>query len=376
MEYLKKNFLNRKIIIILFSVWTLLAFAFAGISYFAQQSAGYPVKGWAVVITELIRFYIWAAFIPFIYYLLNHFYTKKSRKINLFGVLVHIPGYLLFSFLHSIMFAVILFRVSNLYRERYDSVFIFFRDYVLFGGMILGLIFYALIVLAIQSFLFFRSYREEEARNIELQTELADAQLNALKMQLQPHFLFNTLHSIASLNVKDPQKANKMIAGLGEFLRMTLERNNEQMVTLEEELRFLRLYLEIEQIRFSDRLQVMFEVDSSLLSLQIPHLILQPLVENAIKHGIAPYAAKGEITISAERQEKSLLLKVSDCISENRINKVSLDAANIGKGLENVRQRLQKIYHSKADCRIVSPANDKEYTAVIEIPIAENSNNR
>ena len=374
MKRLKENFLDRKIIIILFSGWTLLALAFAGISYFAQQSAGYAVNGWIVVITELIRFYIWAAFVPFIYYLSNYFYTKKSRKINLFGVLAHIPGCLLFSFLHSIIFAAIVFWVNDLYRERYDSVFIFFREYVLLGGMIIGPVFYALIVLSIQSFLFFRSYRQQEARNVELQTELANAQLNALKMQLQPHFLFNTLHSIASLNVRDPQKANKMIAGLGEFLRMTLERNNEQMVTLEEELRFLRLYLEIEEIRFSDRLQVEFEVDSSLLSLQIPHLILQPLVENSIKHGIAPYAAKGEITISAERREKSLLLKVSDCISENRLNKVGLDAANIGKGLENVRERLRKIYHSKADCRIVSSANDKEYTAVIEIPIAENSN--
>lgn len=114
-------------------------------------------------------------------------------------------------------------------------------------------------MIIVQAYLFFDKQQREARRNAEMQTELANAQLAALKMQLQPHFLFNALHSISSLNLVDPLRANRMIARLGEFLRLTLERSDEQTVTLSEELEFLRYYLEIEQIRFSDRLTVEFK---------------------------------------------------------------------------------------------------------------------
>src|SRR5947199_9074632 len=118
-------------------------------------------------------------------------------------------------------------------------------------------------------------------------------------MQLHPHFLFNTLHSISSLVLEDPPKANSMIARLGDFLRLTLDHSNQQVVTLKEETEFVRCYLEIEQVRFGDRLTVAFKIEPATVGAEVPHLILQPLVENAIQHAIAPHATPGRIEIAA-----------------------------------------------------------------------------
>jgi LytS/YehU family sensor histidine kinase len=131
-------------------------------------------------------------------------------------------------------------------------------------------------------------------------------------MQLHPHFLFNTLHSISSLVLEDPAKANSMIAQLGDFLRLTLENSNQQMVSLKEETEFLRCYLEIEQVRFGDRLTVALELEPQTLSVQVPHLILQPVVENAIQHAIAPRATRGQINIEAKRLNNLVRLEVRD----------------------------------------------------------------
>ena len=145
-----------------------------------------------------------------------------------------------------------------------------------------------MIFSAIQAFAFYQDYRTEEEQKLRATAQLARAELHALKMQIHPHFLFNTLHSISSLVLEDAPKANQMIARLGDFLRLTLEHSERQFVTLKEEIEFARCYLEIEQVRFSDRLQVEFDVAAESLTAEVPHLILQPLVENAIQHAIAP----------------------------------------------------------------------------------------
>lgn len=209
-----------------------------------------------------------------------------------------------------------------------------------------------------------RKYLEGETRSAILATQLAEAQLQALKMQLQPHFLFNTLNSISALLLQDIEAADKMVARLGNFLRLTLESANSQMTTLKQELEFLRLYLDIEQVRFKDRLQVEFEVEPKTLDARIPTLILQPLVENAIRHGIARQYAQGKISVTTQINDGKLKVQVID-------NGPGLTASyplKDGVGLTNTRARLKQLYGE--DYRLDLNNNDPQGLNVsLEIPL-------
>jgi LytS/YehU family sensor histidine kinase len=184
-------------------------------------------------------------------------------------------------------------------------------------------------------------------------------------MQLHPHFLFNTLHSISSLVLDDPPKATSMIARLGDFLRLTLDHSDQQLVTLQQELEFVRCYLEIEQVRFGERLKVEYQVEPGTTSAQVPHLILQPLVENAVQHAIAPRTERGTITISARRTESLLELEVRDS-GAGAVTATILSNGH-GLGLTNVRARLAGLYGSAAYFEANRGA-DSGLTARIRIP--------
>ena len=183
---------------------------------------------------------------------------------------------------------------------------------------------------------------EERALNAErLQTRLAEAQLQALQRQLQPHFLFNTLHTISSLMRSDVEAADVMIDRLSDLLRMSL-RSNAQEVSLKQEIEILQSYLAIEQTRFRDRLSVAIDVDPAALDARVPHLLLQPLVENAVRHGIAPRARPGRITIRAVQNGGQLRIDVRD--SGDGLPPDRLVAMNDGVGLGNTRARLAHLY--------------------------------
>ena len=183
---------------------------------------------------------------------------------------------------------------------------------------------------------------EERAVNTErLQTRLAEAQLQALQRQLQPHFLFNTLHTISSLMRSDVEAADVMIDRLSDLLRMSL-RSNTQEVSVKQEIEILQSYLAIEQTRFRDRLSVAIDVDPAALDARVPHLLLQPLVENAVRHGIAPRARPGRISIRAVRNGGQLRIDVRD--SGDGLPPDRLVAMNDGVGLGNTRARLAHLY--------------------------------
>jgi len=188
--------------------------------------------------------------------------------------------------------------------------------------------------------------REAQARALnasQLETRLVEAQLQSLQRQLQPHFLFNTLNTISALMHRDVEAADMMIARLSDLLRISLQMVGVQEISLKEELDFLSKYLEIEQTRFRDRLTVVFDVQPEALDALVPNLILQPLVENAIKHGIGPRPSPGTITIKARLAgSERLELIVQD-------NGVGMSAArlsdfNRGVGLSNTRARLEHLY--------------------------------
>src|SRR5262249_867201 len=212
-----------------------------------------------------------------------------------------------------------------------------------------GFMSYGTILLFSQLVDYYRRHQDEALKISRLKTELAEArlrvaqaQLDALKMQLQPHFLFNTLNSISALLEEDPESADQMLARLGDFLRMTLQNSGAQELSLHEELEFLRCYLDIERVRFQDRLHVVFSIDPETLTARVPNLVLQPLVENAIKHGISKRAGAGVVEIAAQREGSTLLLKVSDDGPGE-----FQPATGSGVGLANTRARLEQLYGSE-----------------------------
>jgi LytS/YehU family sensor histidine kinase len=189
---------------------------------------------------------------------------------------------------------------------------------------------------------FYRKFRERELTASQLETQLARAHLQALKMQLHPHFLFNTLHAVSVLIDEDPKAAAQMVTRLGDLLRLAIDSSSTQEVSLEEELEFLRLYLAIEEMRFHDRLAVQYEIKPETLGAGVPSFILQPLVENSIKHGVSERAGKGRICISSQRTNGRLVLSVEDGGADPAAAPVSTWAD--GVGLRNTRERLARMY--------------------------------
>ena len=191
---------------------------------------------------------------------------------------------------------------------------------------------------------YYRQSRDRAVRAAQLETKLVEAQLQTLQGQLHPHFLFNTLHAISALLHKDKEAADRMISRLSDLLRLTLDLGGVQEVSLKHELEFLEKYLEIEQIRFQDRLTVHFAVDPQALDARVPTLILQPVVENAIKHGIAPMTGGGLVEIAVRVEGGCLWMQVRD--SGSGLSESALSALEKGIGLSNTRARLECLYGS------------------------------
>jgi two-component system, LytTR family, sensor kinase len=209
-----------------------------------------------------------------------------------------------------------------------------------------------------------RRYREAAVARAQLEAELVRAQLDALKMQLHPHFLFNTLNAIMVLIRKqDLTRATRVLSGMSELLRYALENIDAQQVPLRQELEFIERYLEIEQIRFSDRLQVRRSIEPGVLDALVPNLILQPLVENALKHGIESRAGGGVLELSARRRGDRVRLEVRD----DGVGLGGRGARGAGLGLRNVTARLEGLY-GRDQSLIVEPASPG-VRVVLELPL-------
>jgi sensor histidine kinase YesM len=213
--------------------------------------------------------------------------------------------------------------------------------------MVLYFWIYWAILASIVSTQYYRRFRDHELRTSQLETQLALAQLQMLRMQLHPHFLFNTLNAISALLHKDADKADIMLARLGELLRTTLESTGTQKIPLRQELEFIQPYLEIEKARLGDRLKVQMDIDPEVMDAAVPNLVLQPLVENAIRHGIAPYAQTGRLDIRARPENGMLRIEVKDNgpgLSPEQQASASAGSFRAGVGIANTRARLQQLY--------------------------------
>jgi signal transduction histidine kinase len=223
---------------------------------------------------------------------------------------------------------------------------------------------YGGLVLAWHAMTYYNELRDRQVTAMQLESLLHQAQLQTLRSQLNPHFLFNALHSIAELVHANPKLAEQLILRLGDLLRQVLQSSTEQEVALAEELDFVKGYVEIERMRLGERLQVKWEIAPEALQIKVPSLILQPLVENAILHGIAPIAQPGALVVRATRDDQSLYLQVRDTGPG-----LPQEATphGLGIGLSNTQARLQRLYGSRQRFELL---NDHGLVVNIQIPVS------
>jgi two-component system LytT family sensor kinase len=275
-------------------------------------------------------------------------------------VAFHLAGAVGFSFLHTSLMALSRWIIAPLVGlGRYDYGIMRFRYPMELSNDLLG---YTVIVLAYYFFERLRIAQAQQLAAAELQAKLAQAQLENLRLQLQPHFLFNTLNTISSVMYEDVPAADAMVTQLSELLRLTLRTANSHEIPLAQELEITRLYLQIMQKRFESNLRVSYSVDAALENSLVPQLILQPLVENSLRHGLKDGGAGIDISIGAERDNGSLILKVAD--TGAGLGTQGAEAAmNRGVGLSNIRGRLEQLYGADQEFAIANrPAGGAEVT--------------
>jgi two-component system, LytTR family, sensor kinase len=221
-----------------------------------------------------------------------------------------------------------------------------------------------LIIASIDGWLFFyiKEHQQDELRIQESEQLARETELNGLRQQLQPHFLFNSLNSISSLTISQPEQARKMIEQLSDFLRGTVKKDGNQMLSLEEELHHLQLYLEIEKVRFGHRLNPKVNTDAQTLSMKLPSLLLQPIVENAIKFGL--YDTVGEVTIliNSKAESGNLVIQISNPFDPS----TSVPKLGTGFGLKSVQRRLVLLFHRND--LLTTEQNENIFIATIKIP--------
>jgi two-component system LytT family sensor kinase len=314
-----------------FGFWTLIGLSFAFQFYISSAKAGLEVTWRQAVSYALGDWYVFAVLSIPVVWLARRFDFESGNRARSFAV--HLPASLLFSLAYMVLRALV---------GRWQSEASFAEAFqpLLVKTWHFNLLIYWVIVAVSFAFDYYRKYRERELRAVELEKQLAQAKLQALQMQLNPHFLFNTLHSISSLMHQDTEAADRMMVRLSDLLRAALDSSDTQEVTLGQELEILQLYLGIEQIRFGNRLTVNLDIAPDTLDARVPNLILQPLVENAICHGIEPHAKPGHIELRARRADGVLTLEV--CDNGGGLPK---DVPNReGIGLTNTRARLRTFY--------------------------------
>jgi two-component system LytT family sensor kinase len=336
--------LNLQRILIISAGWILLAFLFSGLTYFSNAQGARPRPfEWKNVFLSQAIIYSWAILSPLIVFFAKRFRFEQRNWWRLLPV--HFIAAVVFLLIHTAIH-VIFVKIVDPAPVAEQGGFLAFTLRITIARWALDLPTYCFLLSSIYVVDFYRRFQAEQLKSSELKAALANSQLNALKMQIHPHFLFNTLNSISALIYKDQKAADKMVARLGDFLRMTLENSGDHEVSLKQEMDFVGHYLEIESVRFQNRLVVKMNIDPETLAARVPNLILQPIVENAIKHGISRRTKAGSLIISAERHGDRLQIRVEDTgpgiPPSNENGKSSTKTGGIG--LANTRARLAHLY--------------------------------
>jgi signal transduction histidine kinase len=320
----------------------------AAIVFFGSQTvllnarAGIPFKWWRVFLPAVFAWTTWALLAPLVFLVARRFPFARPHRVR--DAFAHGLAFVLLGLVHMAVDYALLVQLRFPARQFPFATFVAYQAHA-------DAVTYAVLVGAWHARDWYARWRDRALAAAQLESRLAQARLEGLRMQLQPHFLFNTLHSISALMHRDVEAADRMLTRLSDLLRLTLDSAGTPEVPLRQELAFLDAYLEIQQTRFQERLHVVRDVDPAALDALVPNLLLQPLVENAIRHGDAPRAAGGRVEISARRENGRLRLDVRD---DGPGLAPGADGAG-GVGLANTRARLEQLY---GDAQSLALAND------------------
>ena len=335
----------------------------------AQQIVVEKVQGsqvhWVIEgALELVEWYIWAACTPLVIGLAKRFPLTGSRlgrhiALHTIVSLMMAPLASVAEYFLSLGLLRFVFHITGPDVHRFLSSFgvgVLFMSFT-------GILTYWLVVGLYQSMHFYKVAMERQTIAAQLETQLSHAELENLKSQLHPHFLFNSLHAIGVLMQEDVDAAGRLLVSLGDLLRMALERR-ENEITLQSELEFVGKYLEIEQTRFHDRLKVHMDIPPDLLGVYVPSLALQPLVENAIKHGFSVDSTAGRLEITAKLHNGSVRL----CVRDDGPGPAPGSRLRFGVGLTNVRSRLKQLYGDESSLELIG-GDGRGCEAIITIPL-------
>lgn len=325
---------------LIWGAWTIVALFFSTQLYVASHAGRQPVH-LRDFLFQASTCYLWALATPLVLWLSGRYcierHNWRRRAALHFGLSILLTATLLVT--HFFGYMIIMGRVSSISWLRVFNFIYFNLDrWLLIYWFILGMS---------HALSYYNSFRKGELKASELRTQLVQSQLEALKMQIQPHFLFNTLHSISALLSKDAEGARKMITRLGDFLRLTLENSGSMEVTLQQEIEFLNGYLEIERIRFQDRLTTEIRVDPEVLDVRVPNLILQPIVENAMRHAIGN-TISGRVEVIAVARNGVVRIEVKDNGPGIQAEQLFEARRGRGVGLANTQARLAGLYGDAA----------------------------
>lgn len=332
----------------MFLIMTVVTLLFTVRLYYIYSSSQSSIPLLKVLLWSVEEWYLWGLIGIFIILLLNRIrFTEKPRSIQAITLAVMTP---VIPAVHLFLYANIWYLTRDLFQAdvgtSYTGTLDVFFD-IMFSKYFHQLLTFVIIISIYYMYDYYRKLRMEKERLSELQNQLTEMQLETLKTQLQPHFLFNTLNTITALIHSDPDKADKMTTRLADLLRATLDNKGKDLIPLKEELEYIKRYLEIQKIRFEDRLTIRYDIDPSTLDIQIPYLLLQPLVENAIQHGITKNKDEGTISVKTVIMNQSLVLTVQDN-GKGIATAEDLDSEQ-GIGISNIKQRLQRIYNNQAE---------------------------
>jgi signal transduction histidine kinase len=318
-----------------------------------------------LLVLNMTYWWSWAVLVPGILWLARRYPFERRSWPRAAGI--HAIGVVVVTFLHAFLTvssrepiaAALGMKMMGAWLSEFQRLFFLNFDWEMMT--------YWTVVGLSHAMQYHREAQDRALAAAQLETRLAEAQLQALQRQLHPHFLFNTLHTISALMHRDTEAADAMLARLSDLLRLTLDRIGVQQIPLKEELEFLETYLMIERTRFGERLKVQMEIEPETLGILVPNLILQPLVENAMRHGIGARVGGGRLQIVARRTGDRLWMMVRD--NGPGLTQAKLDAFNHGVGLSNTRSRLEHLYPGAHRFEFHEPS-DGGLAVTIEIPVA------
>jgi sensor histidine kinase YesM len=324
---------------LVWAVWTVLAVSYAASSVVSARAEGHPGGWFRPLVWTFLDFYLWMLLTPLVAWLGRT--GARGSWARFFAI--HVPAGLVLATIQVSLTLSLYWSICGPSESMKDMTFAAFVRMQFVYNTHLSFITYGVLLVLLRAIHSQQRLRDERLRNSHLETQLVQSQLQTLRVQLQPHFLFNTLNAISALALADPMQARLMISRLSDFLRLTLEERHSQQVPLSREIEFLECYLGIQQVRFQDRLITHMDVAGNTVHALVPNMILQPLVENALRHGLLDKPERGTLHILTRRDGDDLHVQVDD-------DGLGLppEGPTDGIGLGNTRTRLDMLFGGSA----------------------------